>query len=444
MKLGQLDPATFEQLRDQITGGELASTHLVKGLDRQLLERVRKGEVIMGTEEEEAGEDVDEALDELEEKDVAPVERERVVKKGEMAPPPPPVAGNKRSRDAILAELKSQRKAAAEARLAARPELDSRFREINTKVESGGPRVELDEKGREVRVTVDEYGNVKRKVRKVQIVEPAAPEKPYKLLDDGITIPVPKPKEPEPIEEEDEGDIFADVGTAYNPLGDDDDDSDESSDEEGQIPSNSPPVPGKEVTNASKSPSASEPASISPTPETEARASMPPPPKPAPSANAVPRNYFKSSSSISTTEATPQNPFNDAVFLAAIKKAGALSNISLSLAESNDNNGEEEDEEAREARLRKRAAMLAGNDRDMEDMDLGFGSSRYGDAEDGEEGGSKIKLSEWKGTGGEDEEDDGPERGGGGKRKRTRKRKGDKDSAKDVLGVLERRRENGK
>lgn len=447
MKLGQLDPSTFEKLRDQITGGELASTHLVKGLDRQLLERIRKGEDVMGTGEAQSGEDLDEALDELKEREVAPLERERVVKKGEMAPPPLPIAGNKRSRDDILAEVKAQRKAAAEARIAARPELDSRFRAINTKAASNGPPVVLDEKGREVRITVDEHGNVKKKVRKVQVVEPAAPQKPYRLLDDGIKIPASKAKVPELVEEEDDGDIFADVGTAYNPLGDEDedDDSDDSSNEEGQTPSNPPLAPENEDPNIPKSTSASNSLSTSSIPDTEVRTSMPPPPKPAPSTNTVPRNYFKSSSSISTTEAPPQSPFNDVAFLAAIKKAGALSNISFSLGASKARDSEEEEsEEAREARLRKRAAMLAGNDRDMDDMDLGFGSSRYGDAEDGEEGGSKIKLSEWKGTAGDEEEDDGPERGGGGKRKRTRKRKGDKDSAKDVLGVLERWKENAK
>ncbi|GAB7347490.1 hypothetical protein MBLNU459_g4397t1 [Dothideomycetes sp. NU459] len=442
MKLGQLDPSTFERLRDQITGGELASTHLVKGLDRQLLERIRKGEDVLGSGDTQSAAEIDEALEELEEKEIAPVEREQVVKKGEMAPPPP-VAGNKRSRDAILAELKAQRKAAAEARLAARPELGSQFRDISAKPRAGAPRIELDEKGREVRIVVDEHGNTKKKVRKVQVAEPNVPAQSYKFLDEGITIPAPKPKNPEPVEEEEEEeDIFADVGTAYNPLGDEqDDDSDVSSDEEGLVPSKAPPIE-KQKTDASDIPAASESSSSLRTGQAED--AMPPPLVPPPPSTAASRNYFKSSSSTAAVdEATPQNPFNDAAFLAAIKKAGALSNISLSLGASKEADGEEDDE-AKEARLRKRAAMLAATDRDLDDMDLGFGSSRYGDAEDGEEGGSKVKLSEWKGTAGDDEEDDGDERGGGGRRKRVRKRKGDKDSAKDVLGVLERRKEHAK
>ena len=48
VKLGQLDQKTFEKIRDEITGGDVDATHLVKGLDRRLLERVRRGEDVMG------------------------------------------------------------------------------------------------------------------------------------------------------------------------------------------------------------------------------------------------------------------------------------------------------------------------------------------------------------------------------------------------------------
>lgn len=51
MKLGQISREVFEALRDKITGGDAASSHLVKGLDWKLLERVRRGEDVMGTRE---------------------------------------------------------------------------------------------------------------------------------------------------------------------------------------------------------------------------------------------------------------------------------------------------------------------------------------------------------------------------------------------------------
>ena len=70
---------------------------------------------------------------------------------------------------------------------------------------------------------------------------------------------------------------------------------------------------------------------------------------------------------------------------------------------------------------------------------MGFGSSRFADEEDFEE--KKVKLSEW-GKGGDD---DGEEVGKG-KEKRKRgpkKRKGDSNSAADVMKVLERRKASG-
>jgi hypothetical protein len=47
MKLQQIDEETFIKLRDEILGGEVTSTHLVKGLDWKLLERVRRGEDVL-------------------------------------------------------------------------------------------------------------------------------------------------------------------------------------------------------------------------------------------------------------------------------------------------------------------------------------------------------------------------------------------------------------
>lgn len=343
MKLGQLEQATFEALRDQITGGDIAATHLVKGLDRKLLERVRRGEDVTGAKEEVAEDVVDEELERLEEREVEQVAREKTEKKrGEMAPPKS-VAGAKRTRDQILAELKAQRKAAAEARLAARPELGSQFRAISVK-QNSGPRIERDDKGREVMITVDEHGNVKKKVRKVQVVEEpvkdasVAIEKTFKFLDEGITLPVLKEQKTEVIKEdsEEEEDIFADAGTEYNPLGDEEED-DSSDDEDGEVPSSKSAVTAIKDFEA-QPPRASESPSVSPVEESPSpKENMPPPPLPASASNKPatikPRNYFKSSLSETAAEAPPhQNPFNDDAFLAAIKKASALSNVSFSLS----------------------------------------------------------------------------------------------------------------
>ena len=151
MKLGQISMEMFEALRDQITGGDIGATHLVKGLDRQLLERVRRGEDVLGTGSGSAAPvpDVDEELDKLGEKNVEAVKREKAEKKSTMAPPPS-VAGLKRSRDDIMAELRAQRKAAAEAKQTPLP-LDTRWRKVGEKEKS---RIEVDHKGRQVLITV--------------------------------------------------------------------------------------------------------------------------------------------------------------------------------------------------------------------------------------------------------------------------------------------------
>jgi hypothetical protein len=436
VKLGQLDNATFEALRDQITGGGVDATHLVKGLDRKLLERVRKGEDVLGGAKPADEAELEDEFEQFEEKEVARIEREKVAKKGEMAPPPP-VAGAKRSRDQILADLKAQRKAQADARLAARPELGNKFRDVSSSQASS--RIEVDAKGREVLITTDERGNVKKKVRKIQapIEEPTAPVQTHKFLDEGVTVPAPKPieKSIEAPKDDSDDDIFDGVGDAYDPLGGMGDD-DSSDDEDGEVPEkiSRPATAAPELTSE-----------VQPKPEpTDATTnSMPPPPRPA--QLTASRNYFKSTTSTTDPAAesqTPQNPFNDAAFLAAIKKAGALSNISLSLNASSSDPSAPESAEAKEARLQKRAQMLAGNDRDLDDMDMGFGSSRFGDEEEAEDG-QRIKLSTWKGTG-DDDDDDGDNGGSKEKKKKGRRRKGDKNSAADVLGVMERRKEAGK
>ena len=120
MKEGEIDRDTFEKLVQDITDGDVGTTHLVKGLDRKLLERVRRGENVLDSaekEEEKADEtaDVEDAFDALAGQGVEAIMHERVEKKGEKKASPPPVAGVKRSRNDILKELKRQREEAAAA-----------------------------------------------------------------------------------------------------------------------------------------------------------------------------------------------------------------------------------------------------------------------------------------------------------------------------------------
>jgi hypothetical protein len=76
VKNENIDQVTFERLRDQMgVGGDLGTTHLVKGLDRKLLERIKRGEDLNATpkKDEQSDEplpDVDDELDTALERDV--------------------------------------------------------------------------------------------------------------------------------------------------------------------------------------------------------------------------------------------------------------------------------------------------------------------------------------------------------------------------------------
>lgn len=422
MKLGQIPEATFEALRDEITGGDVASTHLVKGLDRKLLDRVRRGEDVLGLGGGEGSAeqppDVDEALDKLEEKEVEVMKREKVAKKGTMAPPPP-VAGAKRSRDEIMAELKAQRKAAAEAKVA--PVLDNRWRKIGEEKN----RIKIDQKGREVLITVDEDGVVKKKVRKVSAADKGAKKAALDMPDGnkpvlGSDAVMPELEQLEEVKDEDDDDIFEGIGAQYNPLGNDDDEDDSSLDEEDED-DDEPPKHKSAKSNLSER---AERSTEEENRETSNEVSK-----------AASRNYFND------TPSTTDEPARDrmAGVQELLKKAAKMDSV-----RSVDTNIDvEETEEDREARLKKRAQMLAQQDRDFEDVDMGFGSSRYGDREDEEEG-KEVKLSEWRGSASAADEDGrGGERGERGKKKRKpKKRKGDANNMGDIMRVIEERNTN--
>ncbi|KAL7789434.1 hypothetical protein V8C37DRAFT_215518 [Trichoderma ceciliae] len=415
LKDEEVDQTTYEKLRFQIAGGDLESTHLVKGLDFKLLERVRKGEDVYGgnetdrdsTQEAAVEEGVDDEFDRLQEQDVQAITKEKSEKKKGNLSTVSLAPGKKRSRDQILAELKAARLAAKEQQEST---LGDRFKRIGAK-QKPGTRIERDSKGREVLIIVDEDGHEKRKVRKVQPGEDDTrngllmPDKDAKPL--GMEVPEQYRKKEEPEEDDGDVDIFEDAGDDYNPLA-------------GMVESDSE---SDEEESSSNKQEADKKA--------HADKSMPPPPKPS-LAQAERRNYFKDArTGLISEEADRGPPMSDPAILAAIKKAASLRPIEQ----------DAEDDKAKEeakALEERRKKLLQMQSRDDEDIDMGFGTSRFEDEEDFED--KKVKLSKW----GEDAEEEGSGKGDKSKRKRgPKKRKGDANSAADVMWVVEQRKKSG-
>ncbi|KAI4138986.1 MAG: hypothetical protein LQ341_004416, partial [Variospora aurantia] len=377
VKLGQMERATFEALRDEIVGGDVKDVHLVKGLDYKLLERVRRGEDVLTEAAASPQEalaaaegppaddpvDVDEEFEKMEEREVQPATKQETVKKGEMAPPPLPTAARKRTRDDILRELKASRQEAAEkAKQAQQSSLSSKFHKIGAKKATS--RVEIDARGREVLIIVDAEGNVKRKVKKAK--REATPEtngllmpdKDVKPLGSDVTVPEVQPA----VEEKDDEDIFEGIGGDYDPLGGELDDNNDTSDEsEGEL---------NESAKTRKSPSQ---------PPVSDKTAIPLPKPPS-----APRNYFNEQPTITSSDTSINPiPFQDPTILAALKKASTLDPLSSSEDRS------ASDEPSKAAADRKR--LLEAHDRDADDLDLGFGNSRFEDEEDDGEG-KRVKL----------------------------------------------------
>ncbi|KAM0667445.1 hypothetical protein ACQRIU_003310 [Beauveria bassiana] len=413
LKNEEIDKETYERLRFEIAGGDLESTHLVKGLDFKLLERVRRGEDVYSGKKEEEGAakeedvDVDDAFDQLESEEVQAIEKDKTGKKKGQLSTVALAPGKKRTRDQILADFKAAR---AAAKAQAEPALGDRFRKIGAK-QQPGTRIERDRKGREVMIIVDADGHEKRKIRKVQPGGSAAdtdngllmPDKNAKPL--GMEVPEHYRKQEPATEEDEDVDIFDDVGDDYDPLaGMDVSDSD--SDNQGKG--------GKTKDEAEK-----------PTPDR----SMPPPPLPK-----APNNYFKGSKTSLLSEQDTKAPsMSDPAMMAAIKRAAAL----RPRGGDDDEDEASDDEAAQKAKAdeARRKKLLQNDNRDVEDLDMGFGTSRYEDEEDFDD--QDIKLSAW----GDDGDEGGGGVGGGGKkRKRNKKRKGDVNSAADVLRVMEQRK----
>ncbi|KAH8890806.1 hypothetical protein GQ53DRAFT_158091 [Thozetella sp. PMI_491] len=418
LKNEEIDRETYDRLRCEIAGGDLESTHLVKGLDFKLLKRVRQGEDVYretttakGDEQEKEHEggvevDTEDELDRLEATEVHAMEKERPRKKKGQLAAASLNPGQKRSRNQILAELKAAREA---AKAKEESSLGSRFKRIGAK-KAPGTRIERDSKGREVMIIIDEDGHERRKVRKVDTQtemeeararEAFVPDKNAEVL--GMEVPEFYKKqqlEKELKEEEQEFKMFDDADSDYDPLAD---------------------LEGKSDVGQS---SASEAGEVRDKESRDQDAKLMPPPKLE--ASSVAKNYFTGSKTGLASDETYKAPsMDDPSFLAGLRKARAL--------DAQEKSEEEQKTSEREARLRK---LLQSSNRDDEDLDMGFGTNRMEDEADFED--TKVKLSAW----GEDDEHEGG--GGGEKAKRKRggkKRKGDKDSFADVMSVMQRNKD---
>jgi hypothetical protein len=396
-----------KRLEDLGVGGDLESTHMVRGLDLKLARRIRAGEDVSQPAETPAPppqeEDADEAFERLageedtEEKTLdklAAAPREQKEKKrGNMAPPPV----KPKTRDELLRELKAKRSAAAAPAPPPESTLGSRFKKLSDGKPTKKRFTETDATGRllDVIVTTDAQGNTKRKVKvikpAVQTSMPAAsdlpmPDKSSTPLGMEVPAEIAARAAMQAAPEDDDDDIFAGVGDDYNPLAGIDDDG--SSDEDGEV--------ADSTTRETKKASVSE--------GTDKLAGE--------TTSTKPKNYFGTGSTSAEEKAEYRPNLPSWAFLrqASISTEGT--------------NEPSSDAALRQQRFieeaRRRDAM------DADDMDMGFGGSRN---EDGAE------------------EDYGPlldfddDKRGGQKRKRgPKKKKGDKNSVADIMRVVEGRK----
>lgn len=417
LKLQQIDQATFEKLRDEIgVGGDVSSTHLVKGLDWKLLERVKKGEDINASPAikvqesgREASANVDEELESVLEKEVQAVQRGKETNKGETAPLPSDRATEKQriSRDEILQRLKASRALHKQAEVVppVEPSLGEKFKKVGSGDRSEKKRFTevVNGRRREVLITTDKDGRTKRKVRwldqEISSALGVAKEESAKQVL-GMEVPAELAAKHEAFllqqqkEEDEDEDIFGGIGADYNPLAGISEASDDGSHSDDDVEAG-----------------ALTPVKV----ESKADTTTEVP-------REKPRNYF------STKEAEPAagkpNPsMSDPAIMAAIKRAAEIRIPARDETDRAIAVTATEDQDA-DRLLRRKQFLQTLKKREREDamdIDLGFGESRFGDEEDDEDGPT------W----------DGEESGKRSGRKRgPKKRKGDKDNITDVMGVL--------
>lgn len=390
VKSEKIDQATFEKLRDSMgVGGDLGSTHLVKGLDRKLLERIRRGEDLNAVPEKEPEPntvqvDVDEGLDSALDKDleVAPKPYASTEESGEAAD----VVPRSVTRDEILRRLKESRSAQTQPLPGPEAALSSKFKKVPAGEKSKKKKFVESDNGRrrEVLVVTDKQGGTKRKTRWIDPEDAATTLGTAPL---GMQVPAEvaaKQKallEQQAAEEQDDDDIFAGVGANYDPLKGIDSDSD-----------------GEEAKTSKEE-------------DEEAAGEI----------QQKPRNYFGTTTAAESRNEQVGQLTQDSTMLAALKRAAALRQ-----GEQQPELGDGEVLDPDQAEKRKQfMAKLKQRERDdAGDLDLAFGESRFGDEDDEE-------APIWDG----DEEGESKQR-----KRRPKKRKGDKDSVSDIMKVLDGRK----
>ncbi|KAK6374154.1 Cytochrome c oxidase assembly protein cox15 [Lithohypha guttulata] len=440
LKLQQIDQETFENLRDEIgVGGDTSSTHLVKGLDFKLLERVRRGEDVTKTTEasaitnsNETEIDVEEELERALEKDVSAsgegthVDLNEEIEQnehnqvgGESAQP------STISRDEILRQLKERRKNPQPqlAAQVAQPSLDhSRFKKLDPVKKSNKHKFTESVNGRrrEVLVVTNKDGTTKRKTRWLDPAPKAPTTRNGSQADAGQAWGGDLSEEllarqkfaaeqaAKQAEDDDDGDIFGGL-TEYDPLAGIDS--------------------GDEENEKSAAKNTSKDSNDTPSVVTEATG--------RPLQSTAKRNYFATADD---AEESNKAPTHDPAILAALKRAAQIRQQEENETEgTTDQQADQEDrtDEARRKALLKKLQHKSGQD-DI-DIDMSFGGeNRFDDEEDDR----KQKLSEWKGAGVDDNDEEGESKGDG-KTKRKRggkKKKGDKNSFADVMSVIEGRK----
>ena len=395
----KIDRATFEKLRDQMgIGGDIGSTHLVKGLDFKLLERARRGEDLNTTNADgdrlEGNADVDDELDTVLGKEVTAQQKDdremehKVVQESSKS--------EVLTRDDILRRLKSSRSTKPLPPTAPEPDLSDRFKKIPTTNRPEKKKfVEVvNGRRREVLVVTDKQGKIKRKSR---WLDPEGAATNTNAAPLGMEVPADisarhKARlEQAMAEEEDDDDIFQGIGVDYDPLKDIESDSDGEANQT----------------------------------ETETKHN------PQDSVESKPRNYFSAITSDEAPDATTTQPLTkDPTLMAALKRAAAIRRSDEGETQAHDDDRESAPSAKQSAFLQK---LKQREREDAQDVDLGFGESRFGDGDDDEDG----PIYDGDEGGGEGEKK------GGGQQNRKRvpkKRKGDKNNVADVMGVLEGRK----
>ncbi|EZF21878.1 hypothetical protein H112_05052 [Trichophyton rubrum D6] len=409
LKLGQIDQSTFDKLGAEIgAGGDISSTHLIKGLDWQLLKRVKAGEDITAKSQDptlETPNDDDEFERILEEKEKDKVEsveiRGKEKKKGNLAPLAQ-VGSKKMTRDEILKQLKASRLAQSAQ---PEPSLGSKFKKIGSTESKKKRWVETDASGRrkEILVITDADGKTKRKIRWLDKQDAAGAhllsvDKNAKPL--GMDVPaevLARIKPTDALEAEDDEDIFAGVGDDYNPLANAAEDESTSSEEESDKKDASPP---KELPSGSA-------------------VGIHDQNKPS---STLRRDYFATGKAKQQREPSEQestdrsNPLmSDPTIREALRKAATI-RTQEPISDDDTNDVDKRSAEKQKSFLEeaKRREM-----EDALDMDMGFGDSRFGE---------------------DDEEEFLPRGSSQNKRKRgPKKKKGDKNNVSDVLSILQGR-----